>query len=44
MAAMNPKKCIVCGKAKADHYRVCRECAKTHDSTTGDRIRTGKGT
>lgn len=37
---MNPK-CIVCKKAKAEVFRVCRDCAKTHDSTTGDRISSG---
>jgi len=34
-------KCIVCRKAAAEVFRVCKDCAKTHDSTTGDRISTG---
>lgn len=31
-------KCIVCRKAKAEVFRVCLGCSKTHDSTTGDRL------
>lgn len=34
-------KCIVCRKAKAEVFRVCKHCARAHDSTTGDRISTG---
>lgn len=32
------RKCVICLKALADHFRVCRECSKKYDSTTGDRI------
>lgn len=31
-------KCFVCRKRKAERFRVCLACAKTHDSTTGDRL------
>ena len=30
-------KCIVCGR-KAEVLRVCTDCSRTHDSTTGDRL------
>lgn len=39
---MSQKKCIVCGKAPADTFKVCIACGKAHDSTTGDRLRKGK--
>ena len=29
-------KCIVCGKRPAEVFKVCRECSKRADSTTGD--------
>jgi len=38
---MTRSKCRVCAKKKAELFRVCRDCAKTHDSTTGDRLAGG---
>lgn len=35
---MPKAKCIVCGKAPAEVFRVCSGCAKTHDTTTGDTL------
>lgn len=35
-------RCIVCGKNPQQVFRVCSECARTHDTTTGDRLAKGQ--